>query len=121
MAEERAPAASPAQPAPPPKPDKAAAKAAKAAAKAAKDAAKAAAKAEKSKKSEPRTADPEQEKLMRVTSPQGWIALTTLGIVLIAVIVWSVIGSIPERIEGKGIVVRGGGLRQVRASGGGTL
>ena len=67
------------------------------------------------------TADPEQEKLMKVTSPQGWIALIALGATLVAVIVWSLVGSIPERIEGLGIVVRGGGIREVRASGGGTL
>ena len=70
---------------------------------------------------EPRTADPEQEKLMQVTSTKGWIALMALGVALVAVTVWGVIGSIPERIEGQGIIVRGGGLRQLRASGGGTL
>jgi HlyD family secretion protein len=96
MAEEAAPAAQPAPPAPA-KPVK------------------------KKKKAEVQTADPEQEKLMKVTSPQGWIALIALGVTLVAVIVWSLVGSIPERIEGLGIVVRGGGIREVRASGGGTL
>lgn len=76
---------------------------------------------EKKPKRAPRTAEPEQEKLMQVTSTRGWIGLMALGVTLVAVIVWGVIGSIPERIEGQGIVVRGGGLRQLRASGGGTL
>jgi len=75
----------------------------------------------KEKKAELHVADAEQQKLMKVTSPQGWIALLGLGVTLAGVIVWSVVGSIPERIEGQGIIVRGGGLRQVRASGGGTL
>ncbi len=96
MAEEPAPAAQP-EPAAPAKPEK------------------------KKKRAEVQTADPEQEKLMKVTSPQGWIALFALGATLVAVIVWSLVGSIPERIEGLGIVVRGGGIREVRASGGGTL
>jgi HlyD family secretion protein len=61
------------------------------------------------------------ERLMQVTSSQGWIAVAAIGGALVAVIVWGVVGSIPERIEGQGILVRGGGLRQVRASGGGTL
>jgi HlyD family secretion protein len=124
MAEAAAPAGA-AQPEPPQQPketkaEKAARLKAEKAARAEQKAAEKAAKAEK-KKAEPRTSDPEQEKLMQVTSPQGWIALVVLGATLAAVIVWSLIGSIPERIEGQGIVVRGGGLRQVRASGGGTL
>jgi HlyD family secretion protein len=69
----------------------------------------------------PKTVDREQDKLMQVTSGKGWLSLLAVGGALIALIVWGVIGSIPERIEGQGIVVRGGGLRQVRASGGGTL
>src|SRR5687768_4824281 len=121
MAEQAAPAAQPAPPPKPPKPDKAAVKAAKAAAKAEKAAAKAAAKVDKNKKPEPRTADPEQEKMMQVTSPQGWIALIAIGVTLVGVIIWSLVGSIPERIEGLGLVVRGGGIREIRASGGGTL
>src|SRR5207247_8311559 len=36
-------------------------------------------------------------------------------------VVWSVFGSIPERIEGQGILVRGGGLRQMIATSDGTL
>src|SRR6185369_18028163 len=59
--------------------------------------------------------------LMQVTSPNGWIALWTIGAILIGVIVWSVIGSIPERVDAVGILIRGGQLREVRATTPGEL
>jgi len=68
-----------------------------------------------------RATEADQKDLMQVTSGQGWVSLAVVGGALVAMIIWSVVGSIPERIEGQGIVVRGGGLRQIRASGGGTL
>jgi len=67
------------------------------------------------------TADPGLEKLMQVTSAKGWLAVGIIGVVLAGVIVWSLVGSIPERIEGQGLLTQGGGLRQLRASGSGTL
>jgi HlyD family secretion protein len=54
--------------------------------------------------------------LMQVTSPNGWIALWTIGAILIGVIVWSVVGSIPTRVDAAGILIRGGNLREVRAT-----
>lgn len=67
-------------------------------------------------------ASPERlDVLMQVTSPQGWVALWTIGGILILAIVWSILYSIPERIDGQGILIRGGSLREVRASGDGTL
>jgi HlyD family secretion protein len=67
-------------------------------------------------------ASPERlDVLMEVTSPKGWVALLTVGSLLIGLIVWSVFGSIPERVEGQGILVRGGGLRQMTATSDGTL
>ncbi len=59
--------------------------------------------------------------LMQVTSPQGWIALWTIGGILILALCWSIFYSIPERIDGQGILIRGGSLREIRASGDGTL
>jgi HlyD family secretion protein len=67
-------------------------------------------------------ASPERlDVLMEVTSPKGWVALTTIGGLLLGLIVWSVFGSIPERIDGQGILIRGGGLRNLTANGAGTL
>jgi HlyD family secretion protein len=59
--------------------------------------------------------------LMQVTSPKGWLALATIGGLLAGVIVWSVVGSIPERLNGKGMLIRGGALREIKASGAGTI
>jgi HlyD family secretion protein len=67
-------------------------------------------------------ASPERlDVLMQVTSPVGWLALTTIGAVLTAVVVWSFLDRIPERVDGQGILIRGGGLREVRAGGEGVL
>jgi len=67
-------------------------------------------------------ASPERlDVLMQVTSPQGWIALWTIGGILVLAIFWSIFYSIPERIDGQGILIRGGSLREVRAGGDGTL
>src|SRR5215831_13767980 len=67
-------------------------------------------------------ASPERlDVLMRVTSPQGWAALLTIGLVLVAVVAWSIFGSLPERIDGQGELIRGGGTRQITANGDGVL
>ncbi len=54
--------------------------------------------------------------LMEVTSPKGWLALWTVGGILLGIILWSVFGSIPTRIEGEGILIRGGSLRELESS-----
>lgn len=67
-------------------------------------------------------ASPERlDVLMQVTSPRGWLALYTMGGVLFAVLIWSVFGSIPTRVDGDGILIRGGVLREIRATAPGEL
>lgn len=67
-------------------------------------------------------ASPERlDVLMRVTSPMGWLALTTVGGILVGVIVWSILGSIPERIDGQGVLLRGGANKEVRSTGSGAI
>jgi HlyD family secretion protein len=58
---------------------------------------------------------------MEVTSPRGWVALWTTGAVLLCVLAWGIFGSIPTRVDGVGILLRGGSLREIRAEGSGTL
>ena len=54
-------------------------------------------------------ASPERlDVLMQVTSPVGWVAIGTVAFILACAIVWSVVGSIPTRIDGQGILLRGG-------------
>src|SRR5207245_1048384 len=67
-------------------------------------------------------ASPERlDVLMQVTSPIGWLALITVAFVLASAIVWSVMGSIPNRLTGEGILIRGGGLRELKANSEGVL
>ena len=67
-------------------------------------------------------ASPERlDVLMQVTSPMGWLALTTVAGILVGVIVWSIFGSIPERIDGQGVLLRGGANKEIRSTGSGTL
>lgn len=67
-------------------------------------------------------ASPERlDVLMQVTSPRGWLALYTMGGVLLAVLIWSIFGSIPTRVDGDGILIRGGVLREIRAGAPGEL
>jgi HlyD family secretion protein len=67
-------------------------------------------------------ASPERlDVLMQVTSPMGWLALTTVGGIIVGVIVWSILGSIPERIDGQGVLLRGGANKEIRSTGSGTL
>jgi HlyD family secretion protein len=67
-------------------------------------------------------ASPERlDVLMQVTSPMGWLALLTVAGILVGVIVWSILGSIPERIDGQGVLLRGGANTEIRATGQGII
>ena len=59
--------------------------------------------------------------LMQVTSPNGWLALYTIGALLACVLLWSIVGSVPTRVDGEGMLIRGGMLREIRASGPGEV
>jgi HlyD family secretion protein len=67
-------------------------------------------------------ASPERlDQLMQVTSPLGWLALLTMVAVLAAIIAWSIFGRMSETITGQGILLGGGGLREIKANGEGVL
>jgi HlyD family secretion protein len=67
-------------------------------------------------------ASPERlDVLMQVTSPQGWIALWTIAVVLSIAVGWSLFGSLPERVVGRGLLIRGESNRSILAAGGGTI
>jgi HlyD family secretion protein len=53
-------------------------------------------------------ASPEQlDVLIQVTSPAGWLALATIGVLLLGVVAWGVAGDIPTRVSGEGILAAG--------------
>lgn len=63
-----------------------------------------------------RLSSPEQlDMLMRVTSPIGWLALDTVGVCLFIGLLWGIFGTIPNKVDGKGILIRGGAVMQVEA------
>jgi HlyD family secretion protein len=69
-----------------------------------------------------RLSSPEQlDQLMEVTTPKGWLALATVGVLIVVGIVWGIAGSISERIGGEGILIRSGGLFAVEAMSDGSV
>lgn len=69
------------------------------------------------KKALERISSPERlDELMQVTSPVGWLALGGLGFGILAAILWGVLGSIAVKVEGKGILMRGGSVAEVNAT-----
>jgi HlyD family secretion protein len=61
-----------------------------------------------------RLASPEQlDQLLPVADLRGWVSLSAVGALLLAVIVWSVVGSIPQNVTGTGILVKSGGILEV--------
>jgi HlyD family secretion protein len=66
---------------------------------------------------------PEQlDVLMRVTSPMGWVALTAVGALIVAAIVWSLVFDMSVRVDGQGILLRGENVQAVEIAGtGGTV
>jgi HlyD family secretion protein len=61
-----------------------------------------------------RLASPEQlDLLMQVTTPKGWIALLALGSLLVVAVVWSIVGRIPEKVSGQGLLLKGGQMLDI--------
>lgn len=65
---------------------------------------------------------PEQlDILMEVTKPMGWISLLTTGFLIFMGILWGIFGSIPIRVDGKGILIIGGSLIDIDAGTSGRI
>jgi HlyD family secretion protein len=61
------------------------------------------------------------ERLMRVTAFGSWMMLAAVGAVLIGVIAWSIVETLPERIEGKGVLQTESGTQEITAAGEGIV
>lgn len=69
-----------------------------------------------------RLSSPEQlDQLMRVTTPKGWVALAAIGLVLVAALVWGIIGSIPNTVAGRGVLIKSGGILEVASNASGRV
>jgi HlyD family secretion protein len=64
-----------------------------------------------------RLSSPEQlDQLLQVTNPRGWLALGSLGALLLASLTWAIFGSIPTEAGGEGILLRQGGVTSLVAA-----
>lgn len=69
-----------------------------------------------------RLASPEQLDMMTtVTTPYGWLALATFGMILFMALVWGFLGSIPIKVKGDGIIMRQSGVSRVLSFGSGQV
>lgn len=67
-------------------------------------------------------ASPERlDEVMEITDARGWIALSAVGLLLLTGIVWSIVGILPEKVAGSGILVRSGGVLEVVAAASGRV
>jgi HlyD family secretion protein len=69
-----------------------------------------------------RLASPERlDNLMQVTSVKGWLSLYAIGFVVIAAVIWGILGRSPDTVQGVGIMLRQGGLYGIQATGSGPV
>jgi HlyD family secretion protein len=69
-----------------------------------------------------RLASPEElDVLMQVTKPRTWLALVALMLLVITVVVWGFLGSIPTRIDAQGVLIKAGGVFDIFATGAGPI
>jgi len=69
------------------------------------------------KKALDKLSSPEQlDVLMQVTAPVGWLALLSLTAVTGVILLWSIFGIIPEKVQGKGILIKGAAVLSVSST-----
>ncbi len=67
-------------------------------------------------------ASPEQlDSLMQVTTPKGWLALTACVVLIVAALVWGLLGRTAEQVNGAGILLKQGGIFGIESRGGGMI
>ncbi len=61
-----------------------------------------------------RLSSPEQlDQLTHVTGSRSWIALASIGLLLVMAVIWSSLGRLPERVSGTGMLLKSGGVLEV--------
>lgn len=69
-----------------------------------------------------RLSSPEQlDQAMRVTTPHGWIGLAAIAALLVTAVVWGVVGELSDKVSGRGILVKSGGVLEVVSSSAGRV
>ena len=65
---------------------------------------------------------PEQlDKAITIIPLFGWIVLVALGILFFVIFIWSLKGSIPEKVKGAGILINAEGLQAITYTSGGVV
>jgi HlyD family secretion protein len=59
--------------------------------------------------------------VLRVTSIRSWLTLLGVGIIVAAATVWGIFGTVTTKTEGRGVIVRSGGVLNVSSQGGGVV
>lgn len=68
------------------------------------------------------TSPDDLDRMVRVTRPIGWVAGLLLTALLAALLGWSMLGQLPSRVPGQGLLLtEGGGVIEVQSRGGGVL
>jgi hypothetical protein len=61
-----------------------------------------------------RLSSPEQlDQLVKITTPSGWLALAALVILLLMLLAWAVLGTVPSQVSGPAILIPTGGIKNV--------
>jgi len=64
-----------------------------------------------------RLSSPEQlDLVMQVTSARSWIALAAIALLLVTLVLWGIFGSIPEKTQATGILLKQAGIFDVDAT-----
>jgi hypothetical protein len=67
-------------------------------------------------------ATPEElDKMIQVTNLRGWIALGGLTLIVVAALVWSILGSLPTVVKAGGVLIRQDGIQDIVLPNGGLI
>jgi HlyD family secretion protein len=73
-------------------------------------------------KSLERLSSPERlDQLLQIVDRRSWLPLATLGVLIAAIVLWSIFGEVPVYIEGRGILIRPRSIVELSAPGSGYL
>ena len=62
-------------------------------------------------------ASPEQlDQLMQITTLRSWLALAGIFLIVFGTITWSVVGEIPTKVNGRGLLIRQGAVLEIESS-----
>ena len=65
---------------------------------------------------------PEQiDRLVPLTSPRSWMGIVFVSIILIALVVWGILGSIPKKYQGQGVMMSSGGTVSIQSKMSGVI